>query len=245
MGIPFRNEALQANAVLNLEEVQSHDQQADCRHYVHRYGSLVMQRAHRLVGVARRLTDFAGRDAGGMTVVSLCGLFTCAMAAGVAVDMTNLHRHKERLTLAADAAAHAAIVAMAEEKTSADIKAAALAAVERSSAERGLMYIGPENVQLVRFDPATHTLVPGTPNAVQVVLHHKDGADTPLQTGFLRLAGYDAFELSVESVAFFGAPGDCRSSDGTDVMGAATLVSGKTIETKFCGENRTAVWMAE
>lgn len=130
--------------------------------------------------------------------------------------MTNVHRQKEFITIAADAAAHAVVAALAEKKLRSDIQIAALTAAE-TNAPTGLVgktTLGASDVQLIRFDPKTRTIVAGEPNAVQVTLHRDSSVGNPVSTSLLRFAGVKKLEFSVTSVAYYGKPGNCTSSDG-------------------------------
>lgn len=193
-----------------------------------------------------RFKHFTDDEHGGMTVFWMLGLLILAVIGGLAVDISNLHRHKERLTLAADAAAQAGIVALAAGKTSAEIKAATLASVELNAPKA---VVGPttgaNDVQLVRFDPKTRKVVSGTPNAVQVTLHNDATVDNPVHTGLLRLAGIDSFDIDVTSVAYYGQPGNCTSSDMIYGKGQVTLTSGNTVGPSYCVHSQTAVWLPQ
>ncbi len=81
----------------------------------------------------KSLQKFSSGDLGGMTVFSLFGFAISCMFAGLAIDVTNLHRQKEWITLAADAAAQAGVVALAQKKTTSEIQAAALTAAEANA----------------------------------------------------------------------------------------------------------------
>lgn len=193
------------------------------------------------------LERFCRSEAGGMTVFALFIFVICCMLAGLAVDVTNLHRQKEYITIAADAAAQAGIIAMSEEKTTSEIQAIALAAAEQNAPVSvvGQTVRGVSDVQLVRFDPMTRTIVPGAPNAVQVTLHRDQSVGNPIATGLLRIAGFEAFEVSVESVAYYGKPGVCSSSDGIYAKKDVTLTSGNRIGSNYCVHSQTKVWMPQ
>lgn len=190
---------------------------------------------------------FLSCEHGAMTAFAMFGILVCCMVAGLAVDVVNLHRQKEDLTIAADAAAQAGIIALSQKKIEADVKAAALAAAEQNSPESlvGKVTLGASDVQLVRFDPQTRTLVPGTPNAVKVTLHRDDSVENPVRTGFLRIAGFEQFEFRVQSVAYFGQPKNCSSSDGIYAKGEITLTSGNEIGPTYCVHSQTSVWMPQ
>lgn len=193
------------------------------------------------------IAAFASNDEGGMSVFSLFGLTVCCMIGGLAIDVSNLHREKERLTLAADASAQAGIVALAQKKTALEVKSLALAAAEQNAPEAlvGKIYNGVQDVELVRFDPKTRTLVSGTPNAVKVTLRRDETVGNPVGTGLLRFAGVDSFEVTATSVAYYGQPGQCTSSDGIYAKGEITLTSGNRIGPSYCVHSQTAVWMPQ
>ena len=200
-----------------------------------------------LRALPRSLRTFAAQEGGGMTVFALFSFVIVVMIAGLAIDVTNAHRQKELITVAADAAAQAGVVALAEEMTPAEVQAIALAAVERNAPTSlvGRTNSGVSDVALVRYDPKSRTFVPGTPNAVMVTLHRDSTVDNPVATGLLRFAGVNAFDISVHSVAYYGKPGTCTSSDGIYAKGEVTLTSGNTIGGSYCVHSQTNVRMPQ
>lgn len=204
-----------------------------------------------LIGMLKRRNAeparFSSDESGGITAFSLFGFMTCCIVAGVAIDITNLYRQKEHLTLAADAAAFAGVVAVAQQKSSADIQVAILAAVEKNIPMDtfGKVTNVANDVQLVRFDPTTKKLVAGTPNAVKVTLRRDDSVNNPVKTSLLQLVGVKDFKLEVSSVAFYGQPGRCISSDGIYGKGQVTLTSGNWIGPSYCVHSQTAVWLPQ
>jgi Flp pilus assembly protein TadG len=195
----------------------------------------------------RAIARFASKDDGGMTTFSLFGLVVCAMIGGIAVDVSNLYRQKEHLTLAADAAAQAGIIALAAKKPATEIKTTALAAAVQNAPASvvGKIYHGEQDVELVRFDPKTRTLISGTPNAVKVTLYRDRSVQNPVNTGLLRFAGVDFLEVTATSVAYYGQPGQCASSDGIYARGEVTLTSGNRIGPSYCVHSQTGVWLPQ
>lgn len=197
--------------------------------------------------LARVHRDFLSSEQGGMTVFSLFGLVICCMFAGLAIDVTNVHRNKELITVAADATAQAGVIALSEKKTPAEVQSIALTAAD-TNAPVGLVgktNSGATDVELVHFNPKTRMLEPGTPNAVQVTLHRDNSVENPVATGLLRFAGVDSFQVQVTSVAYFGKPGTCTSTDGIYAKGTVTLTSGNTIGASYCVHSQTSVWMPQ
>lgn len=191
--------------------------------------------------------DFLRREEGSISAFVLVALAVFCMFLGLAIDVTNVHRQKEFITVAADAAAHAGVVALAEKKRPSDIQTVALRTAE-TNAPTGLIgktTLGASDVQLVRFDPKTRTIVAGEPNAVKVTLHRDSAVGNPVTTSLLRFAGVKSFEFSVTSVAYYGKPGNCSSSDGIYAKGRVTLTSGNTIGASYCVHSQTDVWMPQ
>jgi Flp pilus assembly protein TadG len=197
--------------------------------------------------IARLQGGFIRDEQGGMTALSLFGFVVCCMFAGLAIDVTNLHRQKELITVAADAAAQAGVIALSENMATADIQSIALTAAETNAPVDwvGKTTVGASDVQLVRFNPKTRTLEAGTPNAVQVTLHRDSSVANPVATGLLRFAGVNSFEVQVTSVAYFGKPGNCTSTDGIYAKGQVTLTSGNRIGASYCVHSQTSVWMPQ
>jgi Flp pilus assembly protein TadG len=189
---------------------------------------------------------FWSDEHGGMTLFWMFGLVILAMLAGLAIDVTNLHRHKERLTLAADAAAQAGILALAQGQSATQVQAAVLASVELNAPAKT---VGPtmksDDVQLVRFDPKSRTLIAGTPNAVKVTLHNDSTVNNPVRTTLLQIAGVESFEVDVTTVAYYGQPGNCTSSDMIYGKLQVTLTSGNLIGPSYCVHSQTAVWLPQ
>lgn len=190
---------------------------------------------------------FCRSEDGSISVFMVLTFTICVAIIGLAIDVSNLFRQKEQLVLAADAAAQAAIVALSEKKSTTEVQQAAIAAAQTNAptSKVGTVMRGVEDVELVRYDPPTRTIVSGTPNAVRVTLRRDDLVANPVQTAFLRLVGFDDFTFTVSSVAFYGQPGRCTSSDGIYAKGQVTLTSGNLIGKSYCVHSQTAVWLPQ
>lgn len=206
-----------------------------------------MEHKPRVRRIKNSVLDFKNNETGSMTVLSVAGIVGCCMVAGLAIDTSNLYRQKEHLILAADSAAKAGIVALATSKSTSEVQSDALAAVEQNipSGIFGRTSNGVQDIELVRFDPSTRTLGSGTPNAVKVTLHRNASVDNPVKTALLRLVGISEFDFSVTSVAYYGQPGRCTSSDGIYAKGEVTLTSGNLIGRSYCVHSQTAVWLPQ
>jgi Flp pilus assembly protein TadG len=206
-----------------------------------------MENPIRLSKLRNSVFRFWKNEKGSMTALSVVGIVGCCVVGGLALDASNLYRQKEHLVLAADSAAQAGIVALANGKTGPEIQAAALAAAEMNAPASlfGRVTNGVQDIQLVRFDPSSRLVVNGTPNAVKVTLHRNQSVDNPVKTALLRLVGISEFEMSVSSVAHYGQPGRCTSSDGIYAKGQVTMTSGNRIGKNYCVHSQTAVWLPQ
>lgn len=70
----------------------------------------------------RRPADILSQEDGSISAYALVALAVFCMFLGLAIDVTNVHRQKEFISVAADAAAHAGVVALAEKKLPLDIR---------------------------------------------------------------------------------------------------------------------------
>ncbi|MDP2081633.1 MAG: pilus assembly protein TadG-related protein [Pseudotabrizicola sp.] len=193
------------------------------------------------------VSRFLKNESGSMTMLSVVGIVGCCMVAGLAIDASNLYRQKEHLILAADSASKAGIVALSSNKSTFEVQTAALASAEQNipASMFGKTSNGVQDIQLVRFDPSSRTVVSGTPNAVKVTLHRNASVENPVKTTLLRMVGISEFDFSVTSVAYYGQPGRCTSSDGIYAKGQVTLTSGNRIGESYCVHSQTAVWLPQ
>ncbi|TFL15988.1 pilus assembly protein TadG-related protein [Jannaschia formosa] len=151
----------------------------------------------------RHIGRFASSEEGAMTAFGLF-LFTAACAiGGLAIDVSNAMRIRTQLQVAADSAAHAALVARQTESEASAI-AAALAVVERSlpAAIHGTV-IETADVVFGEWDETLRTFVasPGAKEAVFVDTSRVDQRGNAVNTFLLKLIGFEAFSVIRQSVA--------------------------------------------
>ncbi|WP_145111204.1 TadE/TadG family type IV pilus assembly protein [Cereibacter sediminicola] len=191
--------------------------------------------------------DFLASQAGNTTALSLFGIAICCMIGGLAIDPSNAFSQKERLNLAADAAAQVGIVALSSGESPADVRAKVLTSIEQNAplSKVGRTTNELNDIQFVRFDPSSRSLTSGSANAVKVTLHRDESVSNPVRATLLRLAGVEHFEVRAVSVAHYGQPGRCDSSDGIYGKGQVTLTSGNWIGPRYCVHSQTAVWLPQ
>ncbi|MCE6959082.1 pilus assembly protein [Cereibacter sphaeroides] len=203
------------------------------------------------LSVQPRLRRFARDESGAALVLGVVFVIIACALAGLAMDPAHLFREKARLTAAADIAAHEGVVALSQGVQGEDLKDRVEAAVLRNApvAEVGTTFDSVRDIRLVRFDPYTRAVAEPregeSVNAVQVTLRRDEMVDNSVANTFLKLVGIDDFDVAVTSVAYYGQPGRCTSSDGMYAKGQITFSSSNWIGPRYCVHSQTQVWLPQ
>jgi Flp pilus assembly protein TadG len=161
----------------------------------------------RLAAVLTRIRRFHRSEQGGATVWSLFLSTAIAMIGGYAVDVSNLMTSRTDLQIAADAAAHAALLSrspMSADRLSADEARAIgveMAALNLPVEEYGET-VRPEDIVFGTWDRDTlqFTADEDSKSAVQVTAWRHSLLDNPVPVYLLQLAGLSEWDLQVVSV---------------------------------------------
>jgi len=187
------------------------------------------------------LNSFLQNDEGGATVLSVFVLMLTAILVGFAIDVGNLYRQQTMLGLAADAAAHAGVVVMAQGGTAGEAEAAAADMLETNLPARrfGRLVADPwPDLRAMAFDYATGRLaVPDrdTPaNAMLVRLQRSAAVENPVPTYVLHLVGVDSWTTGAVSVATLVTTRRCPNSAGLFAHGEIVLSKGVDLGKEFC-----------
>ncbi len=148
------------------------------------------------------LTRFVRRNDGAMTAFGL--LLTVAMicVGGLGIDVANVITVRTHLQIAADAAAHAALVAR-EFKSESEAKDIAVQIARRSLPEdRFGIAIGPDDIEFGTWDAVSEvfTLVPNSKTAVLVNTQRLAERSNAVVTYFLRFVGMYNMDVVSQSV---------------------------------------------
>jgi Flp pilus assembly protein TadG len=149
-----------------------------------------------------RARTFQRTEHGGATVWSLFLSASMAMIGGYAVDVSNLMTSRTDLQIAADAAAHAALLSRetksADEARTIGIEMAAVNLPVESYGET----VRPEDIVFGTWDRDTlqFTADENSKTAVQVTAWRHSQLDNPVPVYLLQLAGLDQWDLQVVSV---------------------------------------------
>ena len=150
------------------------------------------------INPAARIRCFLGDEGGFVTHFALTVMILVILFAGLSVDTANAWRTRTHLQAAADAAAHAAVLALPDKKAA--LKAALeLAGDNLGSRSRAIVA---NQVQFGHWNPRKRSFKKdATPlDAVRVVAM-RAGTDS-VPTFFLKFAGFKSWNVTVESVAY-------------------------------------------
>lgn len=171
-------------------------------------------------GLRRRLARFARDERGAISVLNLFLFMASACLAGAAVDVTHFMSVRAQLQVAADVAAHTALVRRSRGATPAQARAdaVAMASFGMPSARFGA---GGADILFGAYDPATDTFrVDETSDgAVLVTAGQTRAGGNALPTFFFRMAGIGQMDVVAAAAAITEQPA-CL----TEGLTAETLV---------------------
>ena len=193
--------------------------------------------------MAKQLSSFLKRDEGALTAFGI--LLTIAMicVGGLAIDVANAIMTRTHLQVAADSAAHAAIVAR-EHRSEADAKTTAIAIAEAAMPPaRFGDTIRAEDIQFGRWDEANDTfiVIPGSDEAVMVSTQRLLDRDNALTTYFLRFAG--VWSLDVVTNAVFETYYPTCYREGLVSEDRLDIQSGNTYREGYCLHSNSHIEM--
>ena len=151
----------------------------------------------------QRLNKLAKDEDGSMTVFGIFMIITCVIVGGIAMDTMNGVKTKTELQVAADSAAHAALMARNYGKTEAEAKNVGLAVGNMILARSGISdTLIADDISFGDWDTAsqTFTVDPTQDDAVLVSAQRLADRNTALGTGFLRFIGLYNFDVRSQSV---------------------------------------------
>lgn len=172
-----------------------------------------------------RGAEFGAAEHGAGTVFAMFWLAACLMLAGLAIDVGNALRERERLRLTADVAAHAGAVALAQSGDARLALEAARQAASLNGPGQGQLFLEPDgDIVALHFDPVSNRLDPSLlPNAVAVTVRRSRQTGNQVGTFLLGLVGFDAWELQSTSVAGVIDSQNCNPLQGLYARGTIRL----------------------
>ncbi len=151
--------------------------------------------------------SFASDERGAITTYSLFTFAAMAIVGGIALDVSHAVQMRTHLQIAADAAAHAALVVRdTEPEETARTVALAVAAMNMPPNVQGNgVVLRDEDIEFGTWDSDTLTFTPDPPgvdsrDAVRVRTQRMEANGNPVQTFLLRLVGRDFWNLDRDAV---------------------------------------------
>ena len=189
----------------------------------------------------RRPAGFLRREDGASTGFGLFMFTFMVMFGGLAVDLASFMAARTQLQIAADTAAHAALVTREREPETA-AKDAALEVLARNMPAR--LYGEPitrDDIVFGRWDPEARSFVPlaGSRDAVQVLARRDGSRLNALRTYLLGFIGRNQLDLSATTVVTTFLPGCLR--EGFVANGVVDIQSNNTFVNGFCIHSNTHV----
>lgn len=148
------------------------------------------------------INRFLHRDDGALTAFGLFLTIAMICVGGLAIDVGNAVMTRTHLQVAADSAAHAAILAR-EQQSEADAKVTAIAIAHSAMpAAKFGDTIREEDIQFGRWDEATETfiIIPGSDEAVMVSTQRLLERDNALATYFLKFVGLWSMDIVTDAI---------------------------------------------
>lgn len=174
------------------------------------------------------------REDGGITVLSLFMLVTSMVLGGMAIDITNVMTARTQLQVAADAAAHAALLAR-ETKTAADAAAAGakVAALNMPASQYGDVLTAQE-ISFGTWDAESLLFTPdiNSKSAVMVLPKRTEETGNPVATYLLKLVGVNSWDVRVQAIFTTYNPTCFR--EGLVAKDVVDLQSNNTYYNGFC-----------
>ncbi len=180
------------------------------------------------------LRAFARREDGGIAIVVAAGLAMLLGCAAIAVDVSYLYVERNRLQIAADAAALAGANKLPDE-TEARLAAIEFAGRNMPDTMHGTV-LDSDDVEIGVWDKLSRSFTVGAtpPNAVRVATRRGGGNGNPVSLFFGRLLGVSTMNLSASAVAGGSRRPTCLIALDPSAQGALDLADDATINANGC-----------
>jgi hypothetical protein len=185
--------------------------------------------------------DFVRDEFGGGTVMGLMWFMALVGICGLAVDSTDGLRNKTGLQATADASALAAVIDLPN--NGAAVASAVSYSVDNMATGTNGNVLDPADVTIGLWDPVTRTLdtAAAVPDAVMVTVHRSTSNSNALPTNFLRIAGFQSWNVTAQAVAQRFTP-KCLQ-DGLTARGIVNISSNNGFVNEICIHGQQGVEM--
>jgi hypothetical protein len=188
-----------------------------------------------------KIRELACNEAGGGTIMGLLWFMLLVGICGLAVDATDGFRNRTILQATADATALAAVIDLPD--NSAAVATAVSYSVDNMGIEINGHVLETDDVQIGLWDPVTRSLDTGAalPDAVMVTVHRAASNSNAVPLNFLRIAGFQTWNVSAQAVAQRFIPECLR--DGLIARGIVDISSNNDFVNQICVHGQQGVDM--
>ncbi|MDG4647856.1 pilus assembly protein TadG-related protein [Roseibacterium sp. SDUM158017] len=185
-------------------------------------------------GLVRKSASLLAREDGAMTAFGLIMFVVSCALGGIALDVSNSIRLRTHLQIAADSAAHAALVARQTQGEAEAIDAALRMVHDALPSDLHGSVLLPEDIVFGIWDQATRAFTPslGATDAVMVDTARMAARGNGVRTFLLSFVGVDSFDVVRRSIANTYFPTCMLEGFVGDEYVAVT--SGNTYTSGFC-----------
>lgn len=199
--------------------------------------------------LVRQLDRFGQDEAGGVSMLAVGGLVVLLLIAGVAIDVTNVFRHRSVMQMTTDAAAHAGLVRLVQGASPDEAVKQSLTAIESNMplANYGPL-VGNSDVdlQVLHYDLASNSLSPADlglnpANAVVTRLQRSAAVGNRLPSLVMGLLGQGSWDMATTAVAALVPVQRCSNAEGLFAQGEIRLVPGSVLGADVCLHSQTSL----
>lgn len=179
--------------------------------------------------IKHQLSNFIRDEDGGATGWNLAWFAVLAAGSGFAIDVSNARNAKEHLTVTAEAASHAGLVALMDTGSTGDARAAAIASVHRnypSDVFGPVIANSTSDIRVAHYNPKDSSWSDsGMANAVGVTLRRDESTNNGVSTFLLNWVGLDEWTFSASAATAMAGTQKCSNTEGLFAQGNIQLRS--------------------
>lgn len=184
---------------------------------------------------SKNVLNFWKDEGGSMSPFAIMILLVSLMFSGMSLDSTNAFRMKYIMQTAADAAAHAAVMDLPDTDTALATALSYANVNLTSDSKNSAVTSGDVEIGVWDADTRVFTTTSVDPDAVRVTAKRTSAAGNALPTFLLYLAGFESWDIEVQSVAFRdGNPAEVCEYEGIITSGTFSMTSNNEFYGSYC-----------
>ncbi|GGA24659.1 hypothetical protein [Neptunicoccus cionae] len=184
------------------------------------------------------ISEFLRDEDGGATGWNLAWFAVLAAGSGFAIDVSNARNAKEHLTVTAEAASHAGLVALMNTGSTGDARAAAIASVQQnypSDVFGPVIADSTSDIVVANYNAEESSWSDsGMANAVGVTLRRDESTKNGVSTFLLNWVGLEEWTFSASAATAMAGTQRCSNTEGLFAQGNIQLRSHNGFGTGIC-----------